>query len=158
MGFHVLDEMDKQILMHIQEDARFAATEIAKEVGVSDNTIHHRINRLEEAGVITGYRTALDPEQTGLGLHVLLTCTAPLADRQRLAEKAIAVPEVVEVTELMTGERNLLIKAVSAEDDDIKRVAHKLDGLGIEVHDQTLISANHDSSLDFFELDTMLDD
>ncbi|PSP54748.1 hypothetical protein BRC74_00495 [Halobacteriales archaeon QH_7_68_42] len=50
-----LDEVDKQILRRLQDNARYTAVELAEAVGVSDNTVHNRMDRLEAADVITGY-------------------------------------------------------------------------------------------------------
>jgi len=57
--------------------------------------------------------------------------------------------EIVEVTELMTGQRNLHIKAVGSEHDDITRIAQQLDDLELEVNDEFLIRDEHEQALDF---------
>jgi DNA-binding Lrp family transcriptional regulator len=142
------DEVDRELLRLLQTDARRPATELAAEVGVSDNTVHNRIDSLEEAGVIRGYTTTLDYGRLGLDRHVLFVCTTPVGDRRDVAEAVRALPGVVEVTELMTGERNLLAKVVGRRDDDVTRVAERLEELGVEIHDQTLVRAEHGEPLD----------
>jgi len=66
--------------------------------------------------------------------------------------------EVVEVTELMTGEHNLLVKAYGAEDKDITRIAERFDQLDVEINDENLIRDEHVKPLNYIELDRMLND
>ncbi|UTF54209.1 Lrp/AsnC family transcriptional regulator [Natronosalvus rutilus] len=138
-----LDETDRQLLDLLQENARYKATSLAEEIGVSDNTIHNRMARLEEEGIITGYTTAIDYQSTELRLSFHFTCTTRISERSAVAKEALALPQVVEVTELMTGQENLHIKAVGAEDADITHVAEQLDDLDLEINDENLIRAEY---------------
>lgn len=153
-----LDEVDRKLLDLLQENARYRAIELADEIGVSDNTIHNRMERLEEAGVITGYTTTTDHERVGLRLYFHFTCTTRVSDRATVAEKATALPQVVEVTELMTGHRNLHIKAVGAEDEDITAIAERLDELALEIDDENLVRAEHVTPLDYVEVMKLVDE
>ena len=156
MTFYQLDDVDKQLLGLLQENARYTALDLAEQVGVSDNTIHNQMERLEEAGIITGYTATVDHDQTGLDLYFLFTCTARISKRADVAAEALALPQVVEVTELMTGERNLLIKMYGAEDEDITWVAEQMDDLALEINDENLIRAEHTKPLDYVEVEEML--
>lgn len=144
-----LDDVDRQLLTLVQENARYKAIDLAEEIGVSDNTIHNRMTRLEEAGVITGYTTTLDYDQAGLSFHFHFTCTARISERADLADRVAEIPEVVKVTELMTGHQNLLIRAVGAVDEEITSVAEQIDEYEVEINDENLIRADHPRPLDF---------
>lgn len=157
MSSYQLDDVDKELLALLQENARYAATELAERVGVSDNTVHNRIQRLEEAGVITGYSTALDFDRMGLDLYYQFACTVRISDRGEVAEQVRAIPAVVRVTELMTGQRNLLVTAVAREDDEITRVAERVDELDVEINDENLIRAEHTSPLNYPAIEAMFD-
>ncbi|XVH30745.1 Lrp/AsnC family transcriptional regulator [Haloferacaceae archaeon DSL9] len=148
MTAYDLDRVDKEILTHIQMDARFVATRLAERIGVSDNTIHHRLANLEEAGIVTGYRATLDPAKVGLSLYFLFSCTTRISQRAAIAAEVRDIPEVVEVIELMTGQRNLLVKALGSTDEDITRLATQLDELNLEINDESMIRAEYDSPLD----------
>jgi DNA-binding Lrp family transcriptional regulator len=152
-----LDDVDKRLLTLLQEDARYTALELAERIGVSDNTIHNRMDRLEEAGIITGYTTTIDHDRTGLDLYFAFTCTARISERSAMAEDILEIPEVLEVTELMTGEHNLLVKAVGGEDEDISRVAEQVDQLDVEINDENLIREQHTKALDYVEIEAMID-
>lgn len=158
MTTYELDDVDKRLLALLQENARYTALELADQVGVSDNTVHNRMARLEEADVIRGYSTTIDHDQVGLDLYFLFTCTVRISDRTDVAEQALALPGVIEVTELMTGEHNLLIKAIGAKDEDITQVAEQVDDLKLEINDETLIRTEHAKPLDYIELEEMFGD
>ena len=149
MEAYQLDEVDKQLLNLLQENARYKAIELAEEIGVSDNTIHNRMERLEEENIITGYTTTTNYDRTGLRLYFHFSCTARISERTGVAEKAMELPQIVEVTELMTGHENLHMKAVGAEDEDITAIAERLDDLSLEINDENLIRAEHTQSLDY---------
>lgn len=158
MTEYQLDDVDKQMLNLLQENARYTAIELAEQIGVSDNTIHNRMEQLEDAGIITGYTASIDHSETGLSLYFHFTCTTRISERAEVAEQAIAFPEVLEVTELMTGQENLHIKMVGAEDKDITRLAEQLDELELEINDENLIRAEHTTPLDYIEVSLMADE
>jgi Lrp/AsnC family leucine-responsive transcriptional regulator len=146
-----LDAIDRQILSLLQDDARATMTEIAERLPVSGNTVRNRIQTLEEHGVITGYTLSIDYGAAELPFHYQFTCTTSIADRERLAAAALEIPGVVEVRELMTGERNLVIETAARDQDDVTRIAQALDDLGIEVVDETLIKHLVRQPVSYFE-------
>lgn len=152
-----LDDVDRQLLSLLQENARRKAVELGDAVGVSDNTIHNRMAQLEEAGVITGYTTTLDYDSIGLDFYFLFVCSARISERAVVAEEAREIPEVVEVVELMTGERNLHIKVAGTDRDDITRVAQQLDGLNLEINDESFVRSEQSTPLDLVAIEEMLD-
>jgi DNA-binding Lrp family transcriptional regulator len=158
MGPHQLDDIDKELLALLQENARCPATELAERIGVSDNTVHNRMRRLEEAGVLAGYRAVCGYDEIGLTLNYLIVATARIVDRAAVAAQALEIPQVVEVTELMTGHGNLHIKAIGIGDEDITKVAERLDELRLEIVDEHLIRDEHDRPLDYGQLESLLEE
>lgn len=135
-----LDEIDHAILHALQEDARHNSNAaISERVGVSASTVGKRIDRLEENGVIQGYRPEIDYEQAGFPLLVLFICTAPITEREPLIDRTLDLEGVVNVRELMTGERNVHILVTGAANDDITRIAHEIDEMGYTVTDEILM-------------------
>lgn len=158
MTAYDLDDVDRQLLNLLQENARHTALELADEVGVSDNTVHNRMARMEEAGVITGYTTTVDNDRAGLTLYFQFTCTTRISERAEMAEQVMAIPAVLEVTELMTGQENLHVKAVGAEDEHITRIAETIDELDVEINDENLIREEHTNALDYVKIAEFDDD
>lgn len=158
MDNYELDDVDRQLLSLLQENARYTGIELAEAVGVSDNTIHNRIDRLEEAGVVEGYAADVDHDRVGVELYFEFTCTTRIRDRTDVAEAALELPQVVEVTELMTGEHNLHIKALGAVDEDITYIAEQLDDLALEINDENLVRRERRPAMDFEALGDVLTD
>lgn len=144
-----LDDVDVALLTLLQEDARQPAIELADRVGVSDNTIHNRIQRLVDHGVITDFTATLDPDEMGLQLQFMFVCTVRISRRGEVAQQVRSLPAVTEVTELMTGQRNLLVKAVARTDEDITAIAERVDEFDLEITDEVLIRAEHANPLDY---------
>ena len=61
-----LDRFDQAILSVLAEDGRISITDLAKRIGLSKSPTQARLRRLEESGVILGYRALLDPIRLGL--------------------------------------------------------------------------------------------
>lgn len=139
-----LDEVDKAILYELQVDARHNSNAaIAESVGVSASTVGKRLARLEDRGIVNGYQPQIDYERAGFPIHVLFICTASITDREPLIEEALKLDAVVNVREIMTGERNVHIEVVGRENDDITRVAHDIDDIGFTVNDEVLLRAEY---------------
>lgn len=135
-----LDEIDKRILYHLTADARnTTAPTVAEEVDVTPATIRNRIQQLEEHGIIQGYHAAIDYEHTGGRATSQLTCSAPVADRQRLAQEILGVSGVIGVRELLAGRENLLVTVVGTDTDDISRIGRELSNLGLDIEQEDTI-------------------
>ena len=67
-----LDPTDREILFHLRQDGRLTNVELAKRVGLTPPPCLRRVKRLEESGVISGYRAVIDPDALGRGLEVLI--------------------------------------------------------------------------------------
>jgi len=135
-----IDDLDKQIIYCLQQDARnTTSSDIAESMGVSSSTVRNRIQRLEERGIITEYDTRINFEAAGSQLYTLIICTAPIPDRSKLARQALEVDGVVDVREVMTGEENVHVAIVGTDSNDLSRITEELDELGLEVNDEDLI-------------------
>ena len=62
---YIIDEVDKKILMYLIDNTRMPFTEIAKKMNVSAGTIHVRVKKLEEAGIIKGTTLITDYDKMG---------------------------------------------------------------------------------------------
>src|SRR5882757_9059745 len=83
----LLDAVNLRLLDELQADARLSLAELGRRVGLSAPAVTERLQRLRDAGVITAYRTEVDPRALGLALSVVL--------RVRPAPRQL--PKVVEV-------------------------------------------------------------
>jgi Lrp/AsnC family leucine-responsive transcriptional regulator len=116
--FHVtnedfkMDRFDAAILTVLAEDGRISITDLAKRIGLSKSPTQARLRRLEEAGVILGYRALLDPIRLGLD-HVAFV-EVRLSDTREVALKAFnaAVTKVPEIEQahMIAGNFDYLLK------------------------------------------------
>jgi Lrp/AsnC family leucine-responsive transcriptional regulator len=98
------------LLRELQEDARLSLAELGRRVGLSSPAVADRLERLEEAGVITGYRAEIDPRALGYELAVVLRIRPAPRELKKVAELAQRTPEVVECHRI-TGDDCYLMKA-----------------------------------------------
>ncbi|HEX8390866.1 MAG TPA: Lrp/AsnC family transcriptional regulator [Longimicrobium sp.] len=94
----MIDDIDRQILEILQENARTPNAEIARQVGMAPSAILERIRKLEERGVIQGYAVRINPDAYGLGLMAYVFVRADeRAGALTTAEQMAAIPEVQEI-------------------------------------------------------------
>ena len=127
-----LDRFDRAILRELATDGRVSATELARRIGLSKSPTQARLKRLEESGVITGYRALLDPIQMGLS-HVAFV-EVKLSDTREAALQAFnhAVRNVPEIEQchMIAGSFDYLLKVRTSDIHDYRRVlAERLSGL-----------------------------
>jgi Lrp/AsnC family leucine-responsive transcriptional regulator len=119
-----LDRFDDAILRVLAVEGRISATELARRIGLSKSPTQARMKRLEEAGVITGYRANLDPISMGLAhvafVEVRLSDTREAA-LQAFNKAAMAVPEI-EQCHMIASRFDYLLKVRTADIQDYRRV------------------------------------
>lgn len=103
-------------MFHLRQDGRLTNVELAKRVGLTPPPCLRRVKRLEEAGVITGYRAAIDAEALGRGLEVLIDVEIYANDRRTVEEFETTVASYEEVTEFrrMYGRPDYFIRVAVA--------------------------------------------
>mgnify|MGYP000444992424 CR=1 FL=1 len=107
-----LDRFDRAILSELSSDGRISVTDLARRIGLSKSPTQARLRRLEDSGVITGYRALFDPIRLGLD-HVAFV-EVRLTDTREAALAAFnaavrAVPEIEQV-HLVAGNFDYLMK------------------------------------------------
>jgi Lrp/AsnC family transcriptional regulator, leucine-responsive regulatory protein len=104
----MIDDIDKDILNIIQEDARISNAEIARQVGLAPSATLERIRKLEERGVIRGYATELNSSEIGFGLTAFIAVKTHECCGE--TDKFLAeIPEVLEVHDV-AGEDSYFLK------------------------------------------------
>ncbi|MFP8958209.1 Lrp/AsnC family transcriptional regulator [Natrialbaceae archaeon A-CW3] len=114
-----LDDTDRAILRQLQHNARTPFSEIARQIDMSSATVHDRVNRMEEAGVIEGYHTQVNPKAIGLGISALVGLRVEQGREQDTLERLTDIEGVQEV-HLTTGEWDVMMR-VYADDADALR-------------------------------------
>ena len=89
----MIDEIDHQILMLLQEDARLSNAALAEKVGLTSSTVHERVRKLERKGIIKGYAASVNPELLGKPITAFIRLTVDSV-RQSYIESKKSVMEV----------------------------------------------------------------
>jgi Lrp/AsnC family leucine-responsive transcriptional regulator len=108
-------------LRELQEDARLSLAELGRRVGLSSPAVADRLERLEEARVITGYHAEIDPRALGYELAVVLRIRPAPRELKKVAELAQRTPEIVECHRI-TGDDCYLMKAHVRDVDHMEEV------------------------------------
>ncbi|WP_435114969.1 Lrp/AsnC family transcriptional regulator [Halolamina sp. C58] len=114
-----LDETDRQILRILQEDARTPFSEVARRIDMSSATVHDRVNRMEEAGIIEGYHASVDADAVGYGVSAFVGLRTEQGREEEALAHLAGLPEVQEV-HLTTGQWDVMVR-VHAEDTEALR-------------------------------------
>ncbi|WP_127347535.1 transcriptional regulator AsnC [Pseudidiomarina mangrovi] len=118
----MIDNLDRQILQHLQQNARQSYAEIAKQHQVSPATIHVRVEKMRQAGIIIGAKLTVDPRKLGYDVCCFIGITlARAGDYPRALAQLKALPEVLEA-HYTTGQYSIFIKVMVRSIDDLQRL------------------------------------
>lgn len=146
-----LDAIDRQLLSALQANARLTTSELAQATGLSQSPCWRRIRRLEEAGLIAGYRARLDRRKIGYGVVAFVSITIDHQNDARntlFVEAVNAIPEVV-MFHAVTGSADFLLMVVAEDLDSYSTLLqHKLHRLPGAQQVQTNVSLREFKSFD----------
>ncbi len=105
----MLDDINRRLLAELTEDPRIPMSALARRVNMSAPAVTERVQRLERAGVITGYRLEVDPAALGLPVTAFARVRPAAGQLSKVADLARSLPQVTECHRI-TGEDCFLIK------------------------------------------------
>src|SRR5262245_8539152 len=114
----LLDTVNRRLLAELDSEPRITMSALARRVGMSAPAVSERVQRLERAGVITGYRTQISPAALGLPVTAFVRIRPTAGQLPRIAELAAATPEVSECHRI-SGEDCFLIKLHAGAIEDL---------------------------------------
>lgn len=122
---YLLDEIGWKILAELQQNARISFTELGRIVGLSTPAVTERIHKMEEAGIIVGYRAQIDPAKVGLPILAFVNVKVGGENLARFMEVAATHPEVLECHRV-TGAESFLLKVAVADVSHLERLLDAL--------------------------------
>ena len=117
----VADVVNLRILTELQHNPRLTMSELGRRVGLSSPAVTERVRRLEELGIIQGYRLDLNPAALGLPLTAYVRIRPNPGQLPHIAELARHIPEVVECHRV-TGEDCFVLKVYLPSIDQLDRI------------------------------------
>jgi Lrp/AsnC family leucine-responsive transcriptional regulator len=124
-----LDRTDWRLLEELQRDGRASYADLARVVAMSPSAVAERVRRLEEAGVIAGYRATVDPERVGLSVMAFVRLRYPTGNYRPFHALLDSTPEVVEAHHV-TGEDCFVLKVIVRSMRHLEEVTGRIAGLG----------------------------
>ena len=89
-----MDQLDRRIIAALQANARASTTQIAATLGVARTTVHERINRMEQRGLIEGYSVRLGSTEDTPKVQVIVMLEVQQKETSRIIKRLEAYPEV----------------------------------------------------------------
>ena len=130
-----MDELDSVIIERMTKDARASFRKIAKELGVSPDTVISRYNALQEKGVIRGSTVVLDPKKIGYtGMAAFMVDITPTniiameaiqPTMSSILEKVIKMPDIILATKTV-GDHDLLAIAVIRDVEHMIKIGRNI--------------------------------
>lgn len=119
-----IDELDKQIIASLIRNAKRPYTDIAQELQVSGGTIHVRMKKLEDSGIVKGYNLNIDPSKLGYDVCAFLGIYLDKSSLyDEVAESLKQIPEIVSI-HYTTGLYNIFAKIVCQDTAHLREVLH----------------------------------
>ena len=116
-----IDPTDRKIIGELSANGRVPLAELGRRVNLSSPAVAERVQRLEQAGVITGYRAELDPRALGYQLTAIVRIKPAPGQLPRIPELALEIPEVGECHRI-TGEDCFFLKVHLRSIDELSTV------------------------------------
>jgi Lrp/AsnC family transcriptional regulator for asnA, asnC and gidA len=114
-----LDEIDCRILEILKRDARTRFTEVGRDLGISDATVHVRVKKMREEGIIKRYTVVVDDEALGRKVHGFVLINVKPGSIEDVANQLSETANVSEVYEIH-GPNDLIAKIGAGDLDEIR--------------------------------------
>lgn len=132
------DARDWQLLEALQQDARQGYAELGRKVGLSAPAAAERVKRLEEAGVITGYRAVVEPRRLGYTIDAIVRLRSDGNICAQIGRVVTDIPEVLDCRRL-AGEDSAVLRVVAMSVEHLETVLDRLLKIHPSINTTTLI-------------------
>jgi Lrp/AsnC family transcriptional regulator for asnA, asnC and gidA len=120
-----LDEIDRKILRELQRDARTSFKRIGDDIGVSEATVFVRVRKLQEKGVLTGFRAVINPKTVGKNLTAIVLVRAHPKTFPGMLNSLKKFDDVYEIYDV-TGEYYSILKIRTSGTDELGKIIDQI--------------------------------
>jgi Lrp/AsnC family leucine-responsive transcriptional regulator len=142
----LLDETGKKLLSALQENARLSFAELGRRIGLSPAATTERLRRLEEAGVVKGYRVEIDREALGLQILAIVRLSCDGAMYRPFLKAVPSLESIVECHHVAGGDA-FIMKVVASSVEQLERLVEKLLNFGVPTTSIVFSSPVYDRKL-----------
>jgi DNA-binding Lrp family transcriptional regulator len=120
-----LDPLDARIMLALDEDPEATTLALARTLGVARNTVHARLQRIANAGLLKSPSRRLDPLALGYDLVAFVEMSISQVEAEDAITDLLAIPEIVEIHST-TGDADLLAKVLARSTADLYRITNDI--------------------------------
>lgn len=124
-----MDITDYKIIEILQKDGRISMKDLGKIVGLTSPAVSERVKRLEESGIIQGYKAIVNPDKLGRVIKSFINISLPSENYSSFIEYAKDDNRIVECHHI-TGEDCLLLKVIVKDMYELEKVIDKIKQVG----------------------------
>lgn len=134
-----LDALDVSLIEALVDHPRAGALELSRQLSVARATVQARLQRLEDAGVVTGYGPDIDLRRAGYPVHAFVTLEIAQGRLDDVAIELAAVPGILEAY-ATTGEADVLCRLAATSHEDLQEILLQLNRLASVVRSTSVIT------------------
>ena len=135
-----LDEIDKKILDFLVENTRTPFTEIANQMGMSAGTVHVRVKKMEDAGIILGSSLVINYKKLNYNFTTYVGILLSKSNKTQEVLKILeGIPNVTELS-VTSGKYNIFCKIRAKDTDDAKRIIYQINDIEEVMRTESMIS------------------
>ena len=134
----MLDAKDWQLLELLQKDARAGYAELGRQVGLSAPATAERVKRLEDAGVIRGYRAEVDPQRLGYAIEAVIRLRCDGRACASIGQGLANIPEIIDYRRL-AGEDSGSLRVIAMSVSHLEAVLDRIVGFHPSISTTTLV-------------------
>ncbi|MEK6154753.1 Lrp/AsnC family transcriptional regulator [Flavobacteriaceae bacterium 3-367] len=120
-----IDDLNWSILQCLQENARDSFANIGRKVGLTPPAVAERIKKMEDLGILSGYKAVVSHAQTGYLLKAIITLRAFMGKLKPFLEIVVSFDEVVNCYRI-TGNENIVMEVVLRDQSHLEQFIDKL--------------------------------
>ncbi len=123
-----MDDVDRRLLVLLQADGRMSNVALAEAVGLAPSTVHARVRRLVDTGVIRGFFADVDPAAVGRTLRAMIAVSLRSEFRGRIRDfvRSVGGLDAVIDTYFLAGNDDFLLHVAAWDTDDLRRIVEYL--------------------------------
>lgn len=126
----LLDETGWRLLEALQENARLSFSELGQRVGLSSPAVAERVRRMEDAGIITGYRAEVNTAKIGYPITAIVRISMPPGEKcTRFSARAQEFPEILECYRV-TGADSMVVRVMVSSVEHLESLIDRLSEYG----------------------------
>ena len=136
---HKIDEIDLQILKELTLDARVAFSDLAKKLGIANGTVHLRVEKMKESGIIKRSKFVIDYSKLGMQVEAFVGVSRDTSQsEEHIVSEINKLDEICESIEL-TGKYYVMVRVLAESVEHLRACVKKIQSISGVTETETLV-------------------